>query len=121
MLAAHSAADPGDAHQTADLIAADFAASPTRGMPQYADPVDTPVTPRQVNQRVDQVGLSQLGIRDPLPQAGVVGRRRDRDTVLREYGADRLDAEPVPMSIDVGHDHLVGGRAPPERKMQHWS
>lgn len=36
----------------------------------------------------------------------IVRGRRDRDAVLGEHGTDRLDAESLPVGVDVGHDHL---------------
>jgi putative transposase len=66
----------------------------------------TPVLPLQGDQGVDQVGLGQLGGGHRGLAAGVVGGRRDRDTVLGQHGADRLDVEPVPVAGDVVDDHL---------------
>jgi|GEM_PF-6618156 len=53
--------------------------------------------------------------------AGVVDGRRDRDPGLGQDRTDRLDAEPLPLGVDVVHDHLSRRSSSAWAKTRRWS
>jgi len=100
------ATDPGQPHQPGHLVPAHLQAGMAGRAVELSGPVDPPLLPVQGDQRVGQVGILELGVGHRLPASLVVGRGRDRDAVLGQHGTDRLDAEPVPVGLDVVDDHL---------------
>jgi hypothetical protein len=104
--AADHAVNPREPHQSGHLVPADIKTGMASGVPQLAGTVDAPLLLPQREQRVGQVGILELGFGDRLSASLVVGRRRDQAAVLGQHGADRLDAEPGPVGLDVVDDHL---------------
>lgn len=99
-------ANPGQPHQPGHLVPTHIQAGVTGATIELAGPIDAPVLPMQGDQRVGQVGILELGVGDRPQPALVVGGGRDLHPVLAQHGADRLDAEPVPVGLDVVDDHL---------------
>src|SRR4029453_9775755 len=104
-LSAEDAADPGDLHQPGHLVAADVVAGAASRMPQLPGPVDAPVVLPQRPQLVGHVCLAEFDVGQLGLVAGVVGGRRDLDPGLGQDRTDRLDAEPLPVGVDVVDDH----------------
>ena len=65
----------GDAHQSADLVAADAQAGPAGGVPHLAYPVHAPVAPIQVDNLVHQIRFGEFGAADRASPPAVVGLR----------------------------------------------
>lgn len=107
-LATHDSLDFADPHQPAHLVAAHLVTSVFHHMPHLADPVEPPVGHIQSMHGVGGVGLGPGGVADRAADFGrVVGGRGDRQAVLGEHGADRVDPEPVAVSVDVVDDHRI--------------
>ena len=82
-------------------------AGPAHRAPQLAHPVHRPVA--SVHGRSGRSTWCASAHMASVHRVGlgrVVGARRDRHAVLGQHAADRLDAEPVPVLVDVVHDHL---------------
>lgn len=106
VFAADGSGDAGDRHQAGHLIAPDVVASAFHRPPELASAVDTPIGDEHSVDGVRGVGVGQLRFGDPSAGLGfVVGGRGDADAVLGEHGTDRVDPEPLPVSVDVVDDH----------------
>src|SRR3954465_3367443 len=102
--AAADAVDARDRHQPTDLVTAPGMPGAAGGVPELAHAVEPAVEPVEVDQDVRGVGVGQLRRADRRLDAGVVGARGDRDSVLGEHMADRLDPEAVGVRGDVVAD-----------------
>src|SRR5699024_10210033 len=102
-LTAADACDSSDFHQPFNLVPPDVVASPQRGLPQLAPPVNASVLYPQVHEPVDQVCLGEFCLgRGEVPRSMcVVGGRGDPHAVLIEHSENRLDPEPVPVRAHV--------------------
>src|SRR5699024_1034408 len=104
-LTAADACDSSDFHQPFNLVPPDVVASPQRGLPQLAPPVNASVLYPQVKEPVDQVCLGEFCLgRGEVPSSmRVVGGRGDPHIVLVQHGENRLDLEPVAGGVHVLH------------------
>src|SRR5690242_8971510 len=106
MRAAAHTLDAGDAHQPADLVAAQRQPGTAGGVPHLAHPVHALVLPIDVDDLVHQIRFLQLRRADRARQPSIVGLRGNRHAVLGQHGTDRLDPETVPIGVDVADDYL---------------
>ena len=105
-LSAHRSGDSAQAHQSAHLIPANVVTSVFHRMPELAHPVEPPIGHEQLVHGVGGVRIGPVGVTDRAAGLGrVVGGRGDRQPVLTQHGADRVDPETVPVSVDVVDDH----------------
>ena len=105
VLAAPHAFDAEDAHQPRDLIAADVIAGVAHRGRELVGTIETAVRPPAVQRDVRHVRVVPVGITDRARLVSPIGARGDRQFVLAEHPADRLDPEAVPMRVDVVDDH----------------
>jgi hypothetical protein len=101
--AAANTANPGEAHQPGDLVAAPPVASPAGGMPQLQLPIQPPMLRPQIEQGVGRIRIGEFGVggSEASLHVRVVGARGDRHAVGRQHATDRLDPEPVTVGPDV--------------------
>ena len=93
MHAAAHALDAGDAHQPADLVAAERHAGPAGGMPHLPHPVHALVPPINVHNLVHEIRFLEFCGTDRARQPAVVGLRGNRHAVRGQHGTDWLDPE----------------------------
>src|SRR4051794_28514668 len=105
VIAATHSLHAGDPHQPAHPVPADPETGAAHRPPHLADSVQLPVLPPQSHDGIHQIRVLQVGIGNRGPLAGMVSVRRNRYIVLGEHGTDRLDAEPLPVIVDVGDDY----------------